>query len=311
MDQRHNSRPEDDIADNEFEDVHVDENDAPESVQDIVQPGAPWGTFPDLLAPTNSSSACMEDDQPESQLSFTQRVRQSAEASGLHHHPHHQSSSTNPLSVSRSTGRDTGAIPKRVALPPDVSLMGGQASAISGNDLLSNAGPSAAQRSTLVQGRADQLAHDRVHELELNMVSLQTQKAILEQQLNQKDNQIRDLVDDASNQPPINSSLLSVAASVAVLTQAMETMSRDVSSRLSRLESRLNVLTVAENGAGVTLDSTASLRQELRVLSEEQRRQMEEDRTSYLLALSDALRAATITSSSPKNPDAPQTNGPR
>jgi len=289
--------------------VQVDENDAPESVQDIVQP-SPWGTFPDLLVPTNSSSACMEDDQPESQLSFTQRVRQSAEASG-HHHPHHQPSSSSSISINRSNGRDTGAIPKRVPLPPDVS-MGGQASAISGNDLLNNAGPSAAQRLTL-QARGDPQAHDRVHELEHNMVSLQTQKAILEQQLHQKENQIRNLVDNASNQPPINSSLASVAASVTGLTQAMERMSRDVTSRLDRLESRLNVLTVAENGAGVTLDSTASLRQELRALSEDQRRQMEEERTSYLLALSDALRAATLSSSSakPKNSDASQANGPR
>lgn len=279
---QHNSRPEEDnMGDNdESDDVQVDENEAPESVQDIGQP-SPWSTYPDLLVPTNSSSACLEEDQPESQLSFARRICPSAEASGLHHRHHHSPRSNSP-SISGNV-HDTGAIPKRVALPPDVSI-GGPAQAASsgpnliGNDLLNTSGsmPLATHRSAFSNAslsRGDQLqGHDRVQELEHGMMTLATQKALLEQQLQQQDNQIRNLTDSASGQQPaVAASLASVAASVTGLTQAMERMARDVTDRLDRLESRLNILTVAENGA-LTLDSTAAIRQELRSLSEQQRR---------------------------------------
>lgn len=262
----------------------MDENDAPESVQDIG-PTLPWASFPDLLVPTNSSSACLEEDQPESQLSFTQRVRQSAEASGHHHHHHHHSqasSSSNSGSSHRANGRETGAIPKRerIAPPPDVSIAANASQSLISNDLLnsSNSAPSVAQRLTLSNSanRSDHQISDqsRVHELENNMISLQTQKAVLEQQLHQKDNEIRSILDNSSGQQPaVVASLAGLSASVSSLTQAMDRMARDVTDRLDRLESRLNVLTVTgSSGSVVSLDATAALREELRSLSEQQRR---------------------------------------
>lgn len=224
-------------------------------------PAGPWATYPDLLrVPTNQNSQITEDDAPESQLSFSQRVRQSVQNQN-------QSSNGNSGAIVGAQARETGAIPKaRPAPPPDVSLPGPSATAVKQ--------PADVIPAVVPSLRANHPPPaDRLSNLEREVVSLQTQRAVLQQQLNQRENQLRDLRYQAQHCEPVASSLASVAASVAAIQQTMDTMARDLTERLNRLESRLNKLTVVDNQSNfVHVDPAARLREELSVLRDQQRR---------------------------------------
>lgn len=271
---------EDDYGD--FEGAQV-EDDAPESVQALAGP-SPWATFPDLVRvpannSTSSSSACAEEDAPESQLPFALRGR----APFASNHSAAEGVSGSGSGASGRANRETGAIPKAtsrqsVAPPPDVSLAASQPSSsatarlpnsLSGNDLLSSTGANSNQG-----GRNPGAPEDRVHSLERDIVSLRTQNAVLHQQLNQKDNKLRDLREaNAPSQltPATSQVLLNVAASVATLQTSFEAMASEVTQRLTLLEARLNKLVVTDNQS-LTLDATGAIREELRSLRAQQRK---------------------------------------
>jgi len=280
----------------QFESADAMEDEAPESVQ-AIHPAqqSPWATYPDLLrvqtsAQQNAQSVDNEDDPPEGQpISFSHRLRQSVQhANGVsNNHSNNNSSAIG--------GRDTGAIPKArigAAPPPDVA---GPSSAVCNSSAPKQPAdvvPSSA-RNALPQ------PVERVSHLEREVIALQTQRAVLQQQINQKDNQLRDMRYEAQRCEPVASSLASVAASVTAIQQNMESMAREVSSRLDRLESRLNKLTVVETQTGAhAVSMTGNLRQELLEMRDQQRQDVENERVALMLALSDALRSATTSTKS-------------
>ena len=152
-------------------------------------------------------------------------------------------------------GRETGAIPKQRALdPPDVSLLtsNSQVKLPSTLDLCSSTLRTANRDTTLTHSSIpavrQSLTNERtsndnslsqIVQLERDLKAAQTQKAVLQQQLLQKDTQIREL---QSQQRQKSSSSIVQDLSVTSLIESMEKFRSNIEGSFRQLEERMNSL---------------------------------------------------------------------
>jgi len=203
----------------------------------------------------------------------------------------------NETSIRGAIGRETGAIPKQRALdPPDVSLLTNSSqpklpttldlcsSALRSNSSSysresssipsvipvsqSGSSPLNRQSSNLMSpdlnnvhnGSADP-SQSRIVQLERDVKALQTQKAVLQQQLLQKDTQIRELHSQSRQSVPNlipvsaqESAIAGLTATVDKFRSTIEASMKQLEDRLVSLESRLSSSSCAQN-----CDSSSSL----------------------------------------------------
>jgi septal ring factor EnvC (AmiA/AmiB activator) len=132
--------------------------------------------------------------------------------------------------------------------------------------------------------------------LEREVVSLQTHKVVLQQQLSQREGQLRELRDAQNGVVGLGAGnggqIAALVESVNRLQTSMDGLSRDMNERLNRLESRLNSLVIGDNQSVVSLDANLALREEMRNQMEQQRKDLERERKAYLLSFSDMFKKA-------------------
>ncbi|CAG2112953.1 unnamed protein product [Medioppia subpectinata] len=299
-------KPTDATEDDDFGDFEGPEDDAPESVQAMA--GPPNWVFPDLLR-VDSGQATHEE--PESLLNNGPIV----------------ANNSRPNVMIRAPIRETGAIPKQRTDLPDVSLL------TTARDLCTPAlkqssysrEPTATSShmattsmnrpSTLIDvnthnGSVDS-NHIRVNRLEQDVKTLQTQKALLQQQLLQKDTQIRELHSQSRQSVPNVIPTQSNEALITTLTETVDRFRTNIETAMSRLEQRLSSLetrvinandssivceTVSTNGNDIdshAVRQTSS--QTLNSILIQQKKEIENERRRNLLLFSSLLKNAYET----------------
>ncbi|XP_054165264.1 uncharacterized protein LOC128962883 [Oppia nitens] len=300
---RNQSKPTDATEDDDFGDFEGPEDEAPESVQ--AMGGPPNWVFPDLLRVDSSQSS---HDEPSNHMN-----QQSVISNQSRHNV-----------VMRPNHRDMGAIPKQRDLP-DISLLTtSRESTLSTNALKpsfsreSTANSSLANRSSKIMSETISSGHNgtndtnhmRMNRLEQDVKTLQTQKALLQQQLLQKDTQIREL-QSQSRQLAINSPQTQEAL-ITTLTETVNKFQSTITSAMDRLEQRLTSLeTRVVNTNDSIIDSGDSLSPKtnnvnnakegevsaltIQNILKQQRNELKAERQQNLLLVSSVLKNALET----------------
>jgi hypothetical protein len=264
--------------DDDFGDFEGPEDEAPESVQ--AMGGPPNWVFPDLLRVQTTQSS---HEEPES-LSTN-----SSTAMGSHSRVN-AITRLNETSIRGAIGRETGAIPKQRALdPPDVSLLTNTSqpklpttldlcsSALRSNSYsrdsssapsvipVSQSGTSPLNRQLNIMSPDLNSSHNgsvdpsqsRIVQLERDLKALQTQKAVLQQQLLQKDTQIRELHSQSRQSVPNLIPIQAQDSAIITLTETMDRFRTTIEASIKQLEERL--VSLESRLTNSSADSTRSL----------------------------------------------------
>lgn len=191
---------------------------------------------------------------------------------------------------SSATHREMGAIPKQIRPlnPPDVSQISLSNSSAASSSISSPSGfsrgklidfsngplsssrssgaPSSSLNRVAVSSQPRNPDSDeRNHQLERDVKALQTQKAVLQQQLAQKDNQIRELQgvqrvsNDTNSLPPqMIQQVMAISESVNRIQNSVETLAKEMDQKLNAIEKKVNSISLRSSSISLSGDGEAS-----------------------------------------------------